>query len=133
MKTKINRPTFANKVKFQSFRISDCILTYTYLYLPSIHELSTCVRNDFIIIHLEVNIRILTHTYPVWTVHTCCRWFHCVIDHLINGSNWNIHISETLKFFFVCKHWFVYFGFQCLFTFFWLFILVSMFIYIFLV
>ena len=30
-----------------------------------------------------------------------------------------------MKFRFVCKHWSVYFCFQCLFTFFWLFVLVS--------
>ena len=30
-----------------------------------------------------------------------------------------IYISKSLKFCFVCKHCSVYFGFQCLFTFFW--------------
>ena len=42
-----------------------------------------------------------------------------------NFRKFQVGVSETLKFRFVCKHWSVYFGFQCLFTFFWLFVLVS--------
>ena len=36
-----------------------------------------------------------------------------------NFRKFEIRISKTLKFRFVCKHWYICFDFQCLFTFFW--------------